>query len=117
MTTHYVPHRTASGSLYRAWEYVADAGRIVVSVELGARDVTFAVDVCSLDQLVFGACPIVRVDAERWRILPQRVIRRWEKGREILEPLAQPITHSLGAGSSLVLCNTPPDVSAQLEEL
>ena len=117
MTTYYVPHKTASGSLHRRWEYVAEERRIVASVELGAVDVTFAVEICSQERPAFGACPIVRVDDERWRVLPERYVLVWPDGVEELRPIAQPITTSLQAGDSLMLCNAPPDVSALLESL
>lgn len=117
MTTHYVPHRTASGSLRRSWEYVAAERRVLVSLDRGAADVTFAVEVCSQERPAFGACPIVRVDEERWRILPSRYVRTWPDGLEELRPLAQPISSSLGHGEAVVLTNTPEAVTAALEAL
>lgn len=117
MTSIYVPHVTASGSLRRRWEYVPTGRRLVVAYESGSLDVHFAIEVCSRERPAFGACTIVRVDEERWRVLPERYVRTWPEGVEALVPLAQPIASSLGHGVSLLLTNAPDDVSALLERL
>lgn len=117
MTTHHVRHRSASGELRRSWEFIPEKRRIVVGLDLGAKGVTFAVDVCSPDRPIFGAVPVQRIDSETWRMLPQRVIRTWPGGVERLECMSQPITTTLGPGASIMLSNTPPEVSALLEAL
>ncbi len=73
--------------------------------------------VCSTSHLVFGRVPMRRLDSEKWRLLPERVIRKWPGGVEELETLQQPIAYPLGFGDSIVLTNTPPDVDALLAAL
>jgi hypothetical protein len=117
MTTHYVPHRTASGSIRRSWEYVPESRRLVVGIPFGANDLTFAIEICDVFRPIFGHVPIRRIDSETWRVLPERIIRRWPGGVEVLEAMAQSITRKLSFGDSIILTNTPPDVDALLEVL
>jgi hypothetical protein len=114
---HSIPHRSAVGALRRSWEYVPEWRRLVVSVMLGSLNATFAVEICAAERPVFGAVPIKRTGGETWRVLPERYIRTWPGGVERLEPLSQAIASELGVGESLILTNTPLDVSAIFEVL
>lgn len=111
-----IPHRSASGSLDNGWEFDPHERRVLCNVRVGATSVEFGLWVCSPERLVLGAHPFSRVNEECWKVLPERVIRTWSKGRESLETVRSPVHGALGC-VGLMLTNTPAYVSQLLELL
>jgi len=109
-------HRSASGDLSHGWEYDEQERAVLCHVREGQLSVEFRVRICSAERLVLGAHPILRLDAETWRIVPERVIRTWPNRVERLETIRCPVNSALGY-VTLALTNTPPEVSRLLEAL
>ena|SRR3990167_6229824 len=114
---HVVKHRSASGDLEQGWVYDHVERRIYVALKRGSRFVEFYVFVCDGERPRLAAHPIVRRSADAWAVLQLRFWRTWRQGRELLDAIKCPISDELEIGDSLVLTNTPREVSAQLEAL
>ncbi len=109
-------HRSASGDVSNGWEFDARERRILCSMRDGRHVVEFGVYVCSAKRPAVGAHPIVRIDSEAFRVLPERYIVTWPKRIETLVTIRCPISDSVAYGN-LVLTNTPATVAAELEAL
>lgn len=109
-------HRSASGDLANGWEYDPRERSILCNVRKGALSVEFRVAICSVERPMLGAHPTLRLDAESWRIPPERYIRTWPNRIERLETIRCPIVGELGY-VTIALTNTPHDVSEMLEGL
>lgn len=109
-------HRSASGDLANGWEYLPHERSILCNVREGNLSVEFRVEVCARERLAFGAHPIVRLGAEEWCILPERVIRTWPHRQERLDTIRCPVNAALGM-RGITLTNAVEDVSALLEAL
>lgn len=109
-------HRSASGDLENGWEYDPAERRVHVAFKMGREEMTFSIEVCAAERLSIGAHPIKRLDAESWRVLPERVIRTWRDRVERLETIRCPFNGIVGY-FAIALTNTPADVSALFEVL
>lgn len=109
-------HRSASGDLANGWEYLPHERSILCNVRVGQRSVEFRVEVCARERLAFGAHPVVRLGAEEWCVLPERVIRKWPGRIERLDTIRCPVSDELGT-ICIALTNAPENVSAALEAL
>jgi len=109
-------HRSASGDLANGWAFDPRERFILCNLREGERALEFRVPVCARDRLELGAHPVVRLGAEEWCVLPERVIRTWRNRIERLETIRCPVRDVLGT-IAIALTNTPEDVSALLEAL
>lgn len=126
-----IRHRTASGRLDSLWDF--DPARGVVEVVLrlaSARPVAFTIRVCSRDSPRLWCHPILRVDAESWRILPATWMAKQSTVDRHLPQLAPSscagraaapfpcdLHAVIGASEHVLLSNTPPNVDLEIAEL
>lgn len=112
-----VRHATASGRLDELWTFSPASASVEGLVRFGAVSVPFVVRLCSIARPELGAHPIIRIDGQTWRVLPQRYVRKWPRGIETLAPIDCALTDEFPIGASLELICTPESVSEELERL
>lgn len=126
-----VRHRTTSGRLDSMWEFDSERGCVEVVIRLAsARPAAFTVKVCAPDKPRLWSHPIMRLDAESWRILPALwVVEHSSVAGQLPQLTPRPCTgrdaspfpcelHAvIGAGNHLALLNTPPAVDLEIAEL
>lgn len=112
-----VRHASASGRLDEEWSYLRNEQRIEALVRRGSVVLRLSFAICAKAKVRFGAHPIVRVDGESWRVLPERGVRIWPNGIERVVAIPCPIGDELAPGEHLILTNTPASVDAELAAL
>lgn len=115
ITVITVRHRSASGRTDGRWEKTGDV--IHVYTRIGSLPKSMAIPVCSQGRPRIGAHPIIRLDGERWAILPARYVLEFPNRVETLMARSCPIGDVMAVGEQLVIAQVPADVDIELDAL
>lgn len=127
-------HRTAFGRLDACWEFDSARGVVDLVLRLGsAEPLGLTVRVCATDKPKLWCHPIMRLDADSWRILPAIWIPSpeskvgcppklaprecVERGSRLRDAIPCELHSAVGGGVHLVLTNAPAAVDFDLEGL